>query len=107
MSFLECFGVLTGVGVDVFKFFAVGAGVFKENTGAVSVFKKCDSARLWSIIRNFLRVYGLRCGEVPNNRKRRFSCNWGVTSMSSTVVGEEECLPRIVPEFAKAVQLYS
>jgi len=27
MSYLEVFGVLTGVGVDVSKFFGVGAGV--------------------------------------------------------------------------------
>jgi len=31
---LEDFGVLTGVGIDVSKFFVVGTGVFKRNIGA-------------------------------------------------------------------------
>jgi len=32
MSYLEDSGVLRGVGVDVLKFFGVGAGAFKPNT---------------------------------------------------------------------------
>jgi len=45
MSYLEDFGVLTRVGVDVFKFFGVGAGVsVKKQTRVVS--KRCDSAHL-------------------------------------------------------------
>jgi len=39
--------VLTGVAVDVFKFFEVGAGVLKRGTGAESESEKCDSAHLW------------------------------------------------------------
>jgi len=31
---LKFFGVLTGVGVDVSKFFGVGAGVLKRGAGA-------------------------------------------------------------------------
>ena len=40
MSYLEVFGVLTGVGVDVSKIFGVGAGAESES-------EKCDSAHLW------------------------------------------------------------
>jgi len=48
MSYLEFFGVLTGVGVDVSKFFEVGtgAGVSKRGAGVVSESEKCDSAHL-------------------------------------------------------------
>jgi len=45
MSYLEVFGVLAGVGVDVSKFLGVGAGVLKRGAGAES--EKCDSAHLW------------------------------------------------------------
>jgi len=46
MSYLAVFGVLTGVGVDVSKFFGAGARVFKRGTGAESKSEKCDSAHL-------------------------------------------------------------
>jgi len=48
MSSLEVFGVLTGVGVDVSKFFGVGAraGVLKRGAGMESESEKCDSANL-------------------------------------------------------------
>jgi len=46
MSYLEVFGVLTGVGVDVSKFFGVGAGVLMRGAGAVSESEKGDSAHL-------------------------------------------------------------
>jgi len=46
MSYLV-FGVLTGVGVDISKFFGVGAGVLQRGTGAESESEKCDSAHLW------------------------------------------------------------
>jgi len=46
MSYLEVFGVLTGVGADVSKFF--GAGVLKHGAGAESESEKCDSAHLCS-----------------------------------------------------------
>jgi len=36
VTYLEVFGVLTGVGVDVLKFFGVGAGVLKCGAGAES-----------------------------------------------------------------------
>jgi len=39
--------VLTGVGVDVSKFFGVGAGVLKRGARAESESEKCDSAQLW------------------------------------------------------------
>jgi len=41
--------VLTGVGVDVSKFFEVGgrAGVLKPGEGAESESEKFDSAHLW------------------------------------------------------------
>jgi len=45
MSHLEVFGVLTGVGVDVSKFFGVRTGVLKRGAGGES--EKCDSAHLW------------------------------------------------------------
>jgi len=45
-SYLEVFGVLTGVGVDVSKFFGVGAGALKPEAGAESDFEKCASAHL-------------------------------------------------------------
>jgi len=47
MSYLEVFGVQTGVGVDVRKFLGVGAGVLQCGAGAELESKKCDSARLW------------------------------------------------------------
>jgi len=46
-SYLDVFGVLTGVGVEVSKFFGVGAGVLKPEAGAKSESDKCDSAHLW------------------------------------------------------------
>ena len=46
MSYLEVFGVLTRVGVDVSKFFRVGAGVLKRRAGVESESEKCDSAHL-------------------------------------------------------------
>jgi len=39
--------VLTGVGVDVSKFFGVGAGASKRGAGMESESQKCDSAHLW------------------------------------------------------------
>ena len=49
MNYLKLFGVLTGVGVDVSKFFAVEAGaeVLKRGAGAELESEKCDSAHLW------------------------------------------------------------
>ena len=47
MCYLENFGVLTRVGVDVFKFF--GVGVFKQKAGAESESKNCNSAHLCRI----------------------------------------------------------
>jgi len=44
VSYLEVFGVLTGVGVDVSKFFEVGAAVLKPEAGAESESEKWDSA---------------------------------------------------------------
>jgi len=46
MSYLEVFGVLAVVGVDVSKFFGVAAGVLKHGTRAESESEKCDSAHL-------------------------------------------------------------
>jgi len=46
MSSLEVFEVLTGVRVDVSKFFGVGAGVLKCGAGAESESEKCDSTHL-------------------------------------------------------------
>jgi len=50
MSYLKAFGVLTGVGVDVFKIFRSRgrAGVLKRGAGVESESEKCDSAHLWS-----------------------------------------------------------
>jgi len=49
MCYLEVFGVLTRVGVEVSKFCGVGAGagVSKPEAGAESQFEKGDSAHLW------------------------------------------------------------
>ena len=47
MSYLEVFGVLTGVGVDVSKFFRVRAGVLKSKAGGESESEKSGSAHLW------------------------------------------------------------
>jgi len=47
MSYLEILGVLTGAGVDVSKFFGVGAGILKPEAGAESESEKCNSAHLW------------------------------------------------------------
>jgi len=44
MSYLEVLGVLTGVGVNVSKFFIVGAGVLKR--GVESESEKGDSTHL-------------------------------------------------------------
>jgi len=49
MSYLEVFGELTGVGVDVSKFCGVRAGVLKRGAGAESESEKCDSAHLWAL----------------------------------------------------------
>jgi len=46
MSYLEVFGVLTRVGVDVSKFFRVGAGVLKRRAGVESESEKGDSTHL-------------------------------------------------------------
>jgi len=46
MSYFEVFGVLTGVGVDVSKFFGVGAGVLKPEAGLDSESEKCNSVHL-------------------------------------------------------------
>jgi len=46
MIYLEVFGVLTGVGVDVSKLCGVGAGVLKCGAGVESEFEKGDSAHL-------------------------------------------------------------
>jgi len=49
MSYLEIFGVLTGVRVDFSKIFGVGAGagVLKREAGAEPESEKYDSAHLW------------------------------------------------------------
>jgi len=47
MSYLEVFGMLTGVGVEVSKFCEVGAGVSKPEAGADLESKKGDTAHLW------------------------------------------------------------
>jgi len=51
MGYLEVFGVLTGVGVDVSKFFGVEAeaGVLKRGAGVESESEKGDSANLWQL----------------------------------------------------------
>jgi len=46
MTYLDVFGVLTRVGVDVSKFFGVGAVVLKPEAGAESESEKCNSAHL-------------------------------------------------------------
>jgi len=53
MSYLEVFRVFTGVGVDVSNFFGVGegAGVLKCGAGPEPESEKCDSADLWSGIK--------------------------------------------------------
>jgi len=56
VSYLEVFGVLTRVGVDVSNFFGVGAaGVLKSEAESES--EKCDSAHLWSLVNNNARSY--------------------------------------------------
>ena len=49
VSYLEVFGVLTRVGVDVSKFFGVGvgAGVLQRGAGVESESEKGDSVHLW------------------------------------------------------------
>ena len=49
MSYLDVFGVLAVVGVDVSKFFraGAGAGVLKHGAGVELESEKCDSAHLW------------------------------------------------------------
>ena len=49
MSYLEVFGVLKGVGVDVSKFNGVGAGVLKCGAGVELESEKSDSAHLWLV----------------------------------------------------------
>jgi len=51
MSYLDVVRMLTGVGVDVSKFFRAGAGVgiLKHWAGAESESEKCNSAHLWSV----------------------------------------------------------
>jgi len=58
---LEVFGVWTGVGVDVSKFFGVraGAGVLKRGAGVESESEKGDSAHLCSALRVITAMY---CG---------------------------------------------
>jgi len=64
MSYLEVFGVLTGVGADVSKFFGVGAGVLKRGAGAESESEKCDSAHLW-----FAHSTSTNIGQSLNKQK--------------------------------------
>ena len=47
MSYLEVFGVLAGVGVDVLKFCEVGARVLNYEAGMEVTSEKCDSAHLY------------------------------------------------------------
>jgi len=51
MSYLEVFGALTGVGVDVSKFFGAGAGVLQHGAGVESECENGDSAHLWCLPR--------------------------------------------------------
>ena len=94
MSYLEVFGVLTGVGVDVSKFFGVGAGVLKHGAGAESESEKCDSAHLW-----FAREFSYagkrsrcgRCSVCPftlHAREARYSC---------MTIAVARCQTRILP----------
>jgi len=46
MCYLEVFGMLTGVGVDVSKFFRVRARVIKPDTGAESECENFNSTDL-------------------------------------------------------------
>jgi len=59
MSYLEIFGVLIGVGVDISKIFGVGAGagVLKREAGAESESEKCDSAHLCCAARDAFREF--------------------------------------------------
>jgi len=73
MSYLEVLGVLTGVGVDVSKFFGVGAGVLKRGAGAESEYEKCDSTHLWRSCCAFcsgflMRMLFLVCSNLRNLR---------------------------------------
>jgi len=66
MSYLEVFGVLTGVRVAVSKFCGVGAGVLKHGAGAELESEKCDSAHVWFKVTEvcflLLLVNVLACG---------------------------------------------
>jgi len=55
MSYLEVFGVLTGVGVDVSKYFGVGSGA-----GVELEYEKGDSAHLW---------FAVWCHRIRNSGK--------------------------------------
>jgi len=70
MSYLEVFGVQTGVGVDVSKFLGFGAGarVLKHRAGAES--EKGDSAHLWYGHRAEMwrPGYGATCKEMVNGK---------------------------------------
>jgi len=70
MSYSEVFGVLTGVRVDVSKFFGVaaGAGVLKRGAGAESESEICDSAHLWcGRTHTFLDVMHNSVGNIGSN----------------------------------------
>jgi len=47
VSYLDVFGVLTGIGGDFSNVFGVGAGVLQRGAGAESESEKCDSTHLW------------------------------------------------------------
>ena len=92
MSYLEVFGVLTGVGVDVSKIFGVGAGGLKHGTESES--EKCDSAHLW-FAREFSyagkRSRCSRCSVCPftlHAREARYSC---------MTIAVARCQTRILP----------
>jgi len=61
MSYLEIFGVLTGVGVDVSKIFGVGAGaaILKRGARVESESKKCDSAHLFRLTPLLMKALNL------------------------------------------------
>jgi len=65
MSYLEVFGGLTRVGVEVSKFCGVGAGGSKPEAKAESESEKCDSAHLWC--QNLTMMLEVMCSSTKYN----------------------------------------
>jgi len=97
MSYLEFFGVLTGVGVHVSKFFEVGtgAGILKRGAGAES--EKCYSAQLWHTVRLVRKLQiVVRVGRESIFRPTNTEAETLTTGPRADIVSFAQCISHAV-----------